>query len=177
LKTIMNISRIALAALVLSTVGAAHAQSGQTGLTRDQVRAELAEAQRRGELPTIGDLGRTPREISPDRYPARQAGAVLTRAEVVAELAQAHRNGDLPIGDTGLTQYDIAPQNFPHRALAQGVTRAQVRAELSEAQRIGDIVANDERGGKLNELYPQRYAMVLHDTTAMRVSRGPTAHH
>src|ERR1700740_1386146 len=38
--------RIACAALALSAIGAAGAQTAPTGLTRDQVRAELAEAQR-----------------------------------------------------------------------------------------------------------------------------------
>jgi hypothetical protein len=167
----MNITRIVAAALVLSTLGAAaHAQSSLTGLTRDQVRAELADAQRQGDLPATGDLGRTLREASPDRYPASQAAAGLTRAQVRAELAQARRNGELLVGDTGLTQHDIAPQNFPSRALAQGTTRAQVRAELAEARRTGDLVADNEVGEKLNELYPQRYAKVLHDSTAMRVS-------
>ena len=36
-------SRIAGAALALLTVGAVHAQTAQTGLTRDQVRAEVVE--------------------------------------------------------------------------------------------------------------------------------------
>ena len=167
----MNISRIVAAALLLSTLGvAAHAQSSETGLTRDQVRAELAQAQRQGDLPAAGDLGRTLREVSPDRYPAPQAAAGLTRAQVRAELAQARSNGELLVGDTGLTQHDIAPQNFPRRAVAQGKTRAQVRAELAEAQRTGDIVANNETGEKLNEQFPQRYAKVLGGTTDMRVS-------
>lgn len=166
----MNISRIVVAALVLSTLGAAHAQSSRTGLTRDQVRAELAEAQRQGDLLATGDLGRTLREISPDRYPAPQAAAGLTRAQVVAQLEEARRNGELLVGDSGLTQHDIAPQNFPPRAVAQGKTRAQVRAELAEAQRTGDIVANNETGEKLNEQFPQRYAKVLRGTTDMRVS-------
>jgi hypothetical protein len=169
LQAIMNPSRIAFAALVLSTLGAAHAQSSQTHLTRDQVRAELAEAQRQGDLAT-GDLGQTLREISPSRYPAPQVAAALTRAQVVAQLEDARRNGELPVGDTGLSQYDIAPKNFPSHAAAQGKTRAQVRAEFAEAQRTGDIVANNETGEKLSQLFPQRYAKVLRDTTDMRVS-------
>ena len=50
---------------------------------------------------------------------------------------------------------------------AQGKTRAQVNAELAEATRTGDITAPFV-GGKLNELYPDRYpkATVVHDIAA-----------
>jgi hypothetical protein len=166
----MNISRIAIAALVLSTLGAAHAQSTESSLTREQVRTELAEARSQGTLPAIGDLGRSLREISPGRYPAPQAAVGPTRAQVIAQTEEARRNGDLLVGDTGLTQRDITPRNYAPRFVAQGKTRAQVRAELAEAQRTGDIVANNETGEKLNELYPQRYAKALRGTTDMHVA-------
>jgi hypothetical protein len=166
----MNFSRIALAALVLSTLGAAHAQSSETGLTRDQARTELALAQRQGDVLATGDLGRTLREINPGRYPTPQAAPTVTRAQVLAELQEARRNGELAVGDTGLTQRDIAPRNFPPLAVAQGETRAHVRAELAEAQRTGDIVANNETGEKLNERFPQRYAKALRDMGAIPVT-------
>ena len=155
----MTFSRIAGAALLVLTVGAAYAQGSQSGLTRDQVRAELADAQRRGDVPAAGELGRTLRDITPNRYAAPEAAPGLTRAEVVAELQEARRNGDTQVGDTGHTQYEIAPQNFPTRVAVQGKTRAEVRAEYLEALRTGDLIANNETGEKLNELYPRRYAM------------------
>jgi len=159
----MTFSRIAGAALLVLTVGAAYAQGGPSGLTRDQVRAELVDAQRRGDAPAPGELGRTLREITPNRYPAQDTAPGLTRAEVVAELEQARRDGDVQVGDIGLTQFEIAPRNFPTRVAAQGKTRAEVRAEYLEALRTGDIVANNETGEKLNELYPRRYPMKAAD--------------
>jgi hypothetical protein len=154
----MTFSRIA-AATVLATLGfAAHAQDMQ-GLTRAQVRADLAQAQRSGNIEAAGELGRTLREESPGRYPAASAASALTRADVVAQLQQARRNGELMVGDTGLTQADLAPGNFPSRKVAPGKTREQVRAELADAVRTGDIVANNETGELLNEIYPTRYSM------------------
>jgi hypothetical protein len=161
----MTLSRIA-AATLLATLGiVAHAQDAQ-GLTRAQVRADLAQAQRSGDIEASGDLGRTLREVSPDRYPAAAASTSLTRGDVAAQLQEARRNGELPVGDTGLTQYDIAPKNFPSHAAAQGKTREQVQAELAEAIRTGDIVSNNEMGERLNEMYPERYASAGAKTVA-----------
>lgn len=156
----MNFSRVGVgvAVMLLTAFSAVDAQEGKT---RDQVRAELAAAQRDGDLLAPGDSGLTLRELYPSRYPARQAAAVKTRAEVVDELQEARRNGDIVVGDTGLTQYEINPRNFPVRAVAQGKTREQVRAELAEAIRSGDIVANGETGKTLRQLYPQRYAPAI----------------
>jgi hypothetical protein len=151
-------SRITAALLALTTLGAVHAQTLQTGLTRDEVRAELRDAQRRGDVPAPGDFDRRPREITPDRYPAPPAGQALTRAQVVAELQQARRDGEVEVGETGRTAFEIAPRNFPERAVAQGKSREEVRHELAEATRTGDVVARGEIGGKLNELYPNQYA-------------------
>jgi hypothetical protein len=167
---IMTFSRIAAAALLSALGFAAHAQDAQ-GLTRAQVRAELAQAQRTGDIQASGDLGRTLREVSPDRYPAAPASAALTRGDVAAQLQEARRNGELAVGDTGLTQYDIAPQNFPSHAAAQGKTRGQVRAELADAVRTGDIIANNETGERMNELYPERYA-----TSGAKMLASSSAH-
>jgi len=161
----MTFSRIAAAAL-LSAIGfAAHAQDAQ-GLTRAQVRAELAQAQRNGDIEAPGDLGRTSRELSPGHYPAAPVSPTLSRADVVAQLQEARRNGELTVGDIGLTQYEIAPQDFPSRVAVQGKTREEVRAELAEAIRTGDIVANNETGERLNEMFPGRYAMAGAKTKA-----------
>ena len=151
----MNLSRIGSAVLLLAAFSTA--VEAHEGKTRDQVRAELAAAQRDGDVLAPGDSGLTLRELYPNRYPARQPAAAKTRAEVVAELQEARRTGDIVVGDIGLTQYEINPRNFPARAVAQGKTREQVRAEFAEAVRSGDIVANGETGQTLRELYPQRY--------------------
>ncbi len=149
--------RIAGVALALSFIGAAGAQTAQSELTRAQVRAELVEAQRLGEIPA-GEVGRTPREISPNRYPVASVPEGLTRAEVVAQLKQARRDGDFEVGETGRTEYELVPRNFPQRVAEQGLTRDEVRAEYRDARRTGDLVATDEIGEKLNERFPGRYA-------------------
>jgi len=154
-------SRIAAAVLALTTLGAAHAQSASPGPTRDQVRAELLDAQRRGDLPAPGELGLKPREITPDRFAASPAVQGLTRAQVVAELQEARRNGDVEVGESGRTAFEIAPRNFPERAVAQGKSREQVREELAEAVRTGNVVATGEIGAQLNEVYPNRYAKTM----------------
>jgi len=154
----MIASRIAAAVFALTTLGAVHAQTVQTGLTRAQVRAELLDAQRRGDVPASGDLGLKPREITPERYPVPLAVDGLTRTQVVAEVREARRNGDVEVGEIGRTAFEIAPRNFPERAVAQGKSRGEVHDELAEAVRTGDVVARGEIGAKLNELYPQRYA-------------------
>lgn len=156
----MNFSRLGIAVLFLTAFNAA--VDAHEGKTRDQVRAELAAAQRDGDVLAPGESGLTLRELNPSRYPARQAASVKTRAQVVAELQEAQRNGDIVVGETGLTQYEINPRNFPARAMAQGKTREQVRVELAESIRSGDIIANGESGQTLRELYPQRYATVAH---------------
>jgi len=169
----MNRIRIACAALALSCVGAAFAQTAPAGLTREQVRAELAEAQRRGEIPLPGEVGRTPREVTPGRYPAASAPAGLTRAEVVAQLKEARRDGDVEVGETGRTAYEIEPRNYPQHMAEPGRTREEVRAEYAEARRTGDLVADGEIGDKLNERFPRRYANVK--PQAMAAASQPVA--
>ncbi len=159
----MNRFRMACVVLAGCFVGAAGAQDA--GLTREQVKAELAEARRLGELPS-GEVGRTPREISPGRYPAASAPAGPTRAEVIAQLKEARRNGDIEFGETGRTAYESAPGRYPQRVAEPGLTRDEVCAEYRAARRTGDLVADDEIGGKLNERFPSRYARVVPNALA-----------
>jgi hypothetical protein len=154
----MTRSRIAASIIALATLGAAHAQTMQTELTRDQVRAELRDAQRQGDIPAPGELGAKPRELTPGRYPAQPAVQGLTREQVVAQLQEARRNGEIEVGETGRTAFEVTPRNFPVRAVAQGKSREEVRGELAEAVRTGDVVASGEIGAKLNELHPHWYA-------------------
>jgi hypothetical protein len=163
MRVVHSLTAIALAGLV----GAAHAQS----LTRDQVRSELAEAQRTGDIFAPGDSGLTLRELYPYRYPAPRAiPATKTRAQVVAELQEAIRNGDRPIGDSGLTERDLHPKDFPAPVVAQSKTRQQVRAELAEAIRTGDIMASGDSGLTLRELHPRRYEMASAHGAAQTVA-------
>jgi lambda repressor-like predicted transcriptional regulator len=154
----MNFARTTVALLLLTTI-AVHGANAQTTMTREQVKAELAEAIRTGNIPANGDSGLMLNELFPQRYPARDAQASRTREQVKAELAEAVRTGNMiAIGELGMKANEAFPNRYPPVAVAAGKTREQVKAETAEAIRTGDIIASGELGLKLNELYPQRYA-------------------
>lgn len=142
---------------LLVALGALGAQSQAHAITRDQVRMELADAIRSGDIAT-GESSLSRRELFPQRYPAAAAAPGKTRAQVEAELAEAIRNGDIASGEASLTRRELFPQRYPAMASAQGKTREQVKAELAEAIRTGELVANGETGLKLNQLQPSLYA-------------------
>lgn len=149
----MKSTSIASVILLLCAFGAnANAQPK----TKEQVRNELAEAIRSGDIAT-GESSLSLRELYPQRYPAVMAVG-KTRAQVMAELAEAIRNGDVAFGESSLTLRELHAQRYPMATLVTGKTREQVRTELAEAIRTGDVIANGESGLKLNELYPSHYA-------------------
>ena len=153
----MKSIRLAGIVVMLAAIGA---QAGaETGKTREQVRSELAEAVRNGDI-AYGESGQTQRELFPSRYAATQTPGSKTRAQVNAELAEAIRDGDIASGEAGLTARERDARRHPMVAVTMGKTRAQVKAELAEAIRTGEIAGNGEAGEKLNEIYPQRYANV-----------------
>ena len=75
------------------------------GKSRAEVRAELAQAQRNGEVVANGEIGLTARQISPGLYPAEVTAQGKTREEVRAELAQARRDGTLAVNGN---QYPVS---------------------------------------------------------------------
>jgi hypothetical protein len=125
MKSSFRIALVSLGlALALSGPAAttAHAQSA---LTRDQVRAELAEALRTGSILANGESGLTLRELYPQRYPAT-AGPGISRAQVLKELQEARRTGDLlAAGDSGLLLNQLYPQRYANVA---PVTSSPVQA-------------------------------------------------
>lgn len=139
----MKLSTTILLPLILAaTAGTAIAQN--TPLTRADVKAELAEAVRTGNLPANGESGLKLNEINPSKYPSTPAQLGKTRTQVQAEWAEARRNGELLAnGETGLKLNEIAPSNFPDQQGPAGKTRAQVLAELGEAQRLGLVDYSD----------------------------------
>ncbi len=150
----MNTLRLLGVSLILTgAVGAAFAQAP---VTRAQVKAELAQAIRDGDV-QIGDSGRTLREEDPSHYPKLAQAPGLTRAQVKAELAEAVREGDVQVGDSGRTLAELDPSRYPHPAQPAGLTRAQVKTELAQAIRDGDIEQGDS-GETLAQEFPQRYA-------------------
>jgi len=157
-------SLIASAVLAVSA-GQALAADPVQAKTRDQVKAELNEAIRTGNIVAGGESGLTLNQLFPGRYAATDTAQGKTRADVKAELQDALSTGDVVAGgDSGQTLKQLSPNRYTEAAVrqqavetAQGKTRAQVKAELAEALRTGDMVAGGESGQKLNELFPGSY--------------------
>ncbi|WP_428422461.1 DUF4148 domain-containing protein [Methylibium sp.] len=151
----MKLNRITglLVLAAAASVTVAHASPGKT---RDEVKAELAEAIRTGNI-SAGNTSLTLRELFPQRYPSQAAATPLTREQVRAELAEAIRTGEIRSFEGSASLRELNPGAYPARPEAPGLTRAQVRAELAEAIRTGDIVGNGDSGRKLNELWPNLY--------------------
>lgn len=98
------------------------APAGSPVLTRAQVRAQLEEARRNGDLPAPGDIGLTEYQLNPSAYPAHPVLAGKTREQVRAETLQAIRDGDiLASGEGGITLRELYPQRY----LARGGQRNQ----------------------------------------------------
>ena len=93
--------------------------------TRAQVKAELAKAERDGDV-QIGETGRTLAEINPSYYPPMPSGPGLTRAQVRSELAEAQRLGDVEFGETGRTLAEMHPEQY-------AAVRAEAAAQYARA--------------------------------------------
>jgi Tat protein secretion system quality control protein TatD with DNase activity len=151
----MKLAPTATWLLLAAIASVAHAEAPKS---REQVKAELKEAIRTGDVLAGGDSGLKLNELYPQRYP-RVVAETKTRAEVQAELAAAMRDGTMvAAGEGAMTLRDEFPQRFPAVAVAPGRTREEVVAETREAIRTGDMVAAGEGGIKLREEFPGRYA-------------------
>jgi len=156
------ITAITLAAAAFSA-GQVFAADANAPKTREQVKAELTEAIRTGDIVADAEGGRKANEINPSLYPVKAVVQGKTREEVKAELAEAIRTGDIVAGvESGLKANEINPSLFPAKPLVQGKSRDEVKAELAEAIRTGDILAGGEGSNqKLNQLDPVRYGRKL----------------
>ena len=138
----------ALALLIAAVCAGAHAQSR----TRDEVRKELADAMREGNM-LRGEV--VPRQQWPG---ADSAMPRRTRGEVRAELEAAQRSGDmLAAGEASQKLNELYPSRYPQQPMVAGKTRAQVLAELAEAQRNGELLAPGELSLTQRELHPGQY--------------------
>ena len=150
----MKRNQLSVLAITLAGLVAGQAVAADTStVTREQVRAELAQAVRAGDVVVNNETG--------ERLNARQSGrhasvgSAKSRAEVSAELAAATRAGWVVIDNqTGLMLKDLQPASRGQTTAAGGATREQVKAELAEAVRNGDVVVNNATGEKLNTLVP-----------------------
>jgi predicted RNase H-like HicB family nuclease len=103
----MKTSYAAILAITLSTLATSYASAEAVypdtpaattaGKTRDQVRAELVEAQRTGNIQAFGNSGKNLNELYPNRYPAKAVAQGKTREQVLSELAQAQRSGEFTL--------------------------------------------------------------------------------
>ncbi len=93
----MNHTYASILALTLTAFssGSAFASDASAPKTREQVKAELAEAIRSGDI-SYGESGQKLNELFPNLYPAKPAVQGKTREQVKAELAEAVRSGQLP---------------------------------------------------------------------------------
>jgi hypothetical protein len=148
--------------LILLAAAMATGAHAQTGRTRAEVKAELAEAIRTGNMIGSGESGLTQRELNPQRYGITAGSAsTLTRAQVTGQFQQARAAGELVgVGESGLPLNEMQPGNYPQKAAVAGRTRAEVQAELREAIRTGNMLADGDSGQLLKDLFPQRYANV-----------------
>lgn len=155
--------------IVLSLIAApAFASDQVVSKTREQVRAELAQALQSGDMLAAGESGLTLKQLNPAAYPVTaSAQAPKTRDQVRAELEQAIRTGDiLAGGESGAKLNEVVPGRYPVVANASSKTRDQVKSELARAIREGELVAVGEDGRKLNEIYPDRYHSAHHAPVA-----------
>ena len=115
LKGIIMKNKFATIAVVLAS-GLIAATPALADLTREQVKAELAEAIRTGDMPAYGEQILNLNELYPQRYPAKPVQASFTREQVKAELAEAIRTGDMPAyGEQILNLNELYPSSYPAR--------------------------------------------------------------
>jgi len=170
----MRLSRAATCLLLAAIASIAHAEAPKT---REQVKVELKEAIRTGDVYAGGDSGLKMNELYPRRYP-RVVADTKTRAQVQAELAAAIHDGTIvPAGEGGMTLRDEFPQRYPAVAVMPGRTREEVVAETREAIRNGDMYAAGEGLMKLSDEFPQRYARqrAMHTAQPQSVANAASA--
>ena len=150
LKTTLII--LALSAAPAFAFDASH---GAQSKTREEVKAELSQALRSGDIMAGGEIGAKVSELNSGGYQLKTPVLGKTRDQVRAELEQAVRSGDmLAAGESGSRLNELQPNLYPSKMAQAGKTREQVKEELAEAIHTGDLMAAGEDGRKLNEIYP-----------------------
>jgi hypothetical protein len=142
-------------ALLVAYGSSAH---GQEARTREQVRGELAEALRIGDVIPAGEGSLTLRQRHPMQYPLPSTQAGMTRTQVKAQVVAAIRDGELiEAGEGGQSLRELYPGHYAMPPAVAGKTRTQVQQALAEAIRTGDILAAGESGQTWRDRYPARY--------------------
>ncbi|PKO76418.1 MAG: hypothetical protein CVU21_13215 [Betaproteobacteria bacterium HGW-Betaproteobacteria-15] len=110
MKTILSAVAIAISTLGAGQVLAADPAAPKT---RAEVKTELAEAIRSGNMIADSESGATFKQLYPHRYAQQPATTGKTRAEVKAELVEAIRSGNM-IADreSGATFKQLYPGRY-----------------------------------------------------------------
>ena len=140
----MKAQRLSLIALSFAALAAGNAFAADPAAakTREQVRAELAEARATGNIIANSEVHLTERELFPGRYeqaaapvatkaaPAAAVTTGKTRAEVLAELAEARRTGNIIANsEVSVTEREL----FPGRYAGQDTMQAGQPAATAQA--------------------------------------------
>jgi acid stress-induced BolA-like protein IbaG/YrbA len=113
-KRMAVIAGVAAAAFI--GLSSAYADSA-SGKTRAQVKAELADAIRTGDIHAGGTVSMKLNELFPEQYPAKSTAAGKTRQQVKAELAQATRTGDIEVGGVASMKLnELFPGLYPSQS-------------------------------------------------------------
>ena len=103
-------------ALILAS-GLIAGTSALAEVTRQQVKAELAEAVRTGDIMAGGESSLKLNELYSNSHPTGQVQAGLTREQVKAELAEATRTGDfMEGGEINVKHIEFHPNHHLHAA-------------------------------------------------------------
>jgi hypothetical protein len=146
MKSFASIASLsAVFAALIVAAAPSQAQTSEQSLTREQVRAELAQSRANGDYARLTDEGY-------GYLPAKHTGPRKSRQQVQAELEQARTDGTLA-AETNDSYGFIQPT----RVAQDSKSRAEVRAEYVRARKAGET-------NTLDEDYPEHIA-ATHRTT------------
>ncbi len=149
----MNRIQSTLIVAAFSTLFAGQALAGEAaqGLSREQVKAELSEAIRTGNV-----FDAATNQLLKDAYPARYSKAAQAQAaapaQAKAEAAKAQAASTVQLGKT----------------------RQQVLDELAEAIRTGDVL-DTATGLQMKEAYPHLYPQAATAHAQVKPATEPAA--
>jgi uridine phosphorylase len=136
----MNRQLLSSIALSLAALSAGTAFAAQpAALTREQVTAELVEAQRTGDIVVVqGSTMKKLNEFYPGNYPAKATPAGKTSEQVTAELVEAQRTGEIVVvqGSTMKKLNEFYPGNYPTALASTESSQPQVLAESTTSKRV-----------------------------------------